>query len=233
MQPARVLLVEDDPATLNLVTLMLTKIGCKVEVARNGKEAVEKYAINAGDYDVIFMDILMPEMDGIEAAKAIREKGFSAIPIIALTASLNADDVEKYREAGIDDFVAKPFHRKIVHEVLEKWAKNRVIVGDLSTLSMKAGLLEGEYLELLRLFVKTSFSNLQLLQSSIECGDREGLERAVHSLKGGALNFEFERLLEIAEDVKMMVLTDQLKEASEAIEELKQFLTALSRLAGQ
>ena len=69
----RILLVEDHPVNQKLAKLMLIKAGCQVEVANNGREAVEKYTTSSTDFDLIFMDVQMPEMDGIEATKAIRE----------------------------------------------------------------------------------------------------------------------------------------------------------------
>ncbi|MBC8394961.1 MAG: response regulator [Deltaproteobacteria bacterium] len=117
----RVLLAEDNLVNQKLATLMLTKAGYQVEVAENGKEAVEKYTVNPSDFDLIFMDVQMPEMDGLEATRAIRDKGFGTIPIVAMTAHAMKGDREKCLDAGMDDYITKPIKRKIVFDILEKW----------------------------------------------------------------------------------------------------------------
>ena len=117
----RILLAEDNPVNQKLAKMMLTKAGYQVEVANNGQETVEKYTTSPEDFDLIFMDVQMPEMDGMEATRAIRKKGFDTIPIVAMTAHAMKGDREKCLEAGMDDYTAKPIKRDIVFEILEKW----------------------------------------------------------------------------------------------------------------
>jgi two-component system sensor histidine kinase/response regulator len=117
----RVLLAEDNLVNQKLATLMLGKAGYAVEVARNGIEAVEKYAAAPDDFDLIFMDVQMPEMDGMEATQKIREKGFDKVPIVAMTAHAMKGDRERCLEAGMNDYITKPIKRERVFEILEKW----------------------------------------------------------------------------------------------------------------
>jgi two-component system sensor histidine kinase/response regulator len=119
----RILLAEDNPVNQKLATLMLTKAGYQVEVAENGKKAVEKYTAAASDFDLIFMDVQMPEMDGMEATRKIRNLKLETrnIPIVAMTAHTMKGDREKCLEAGMDDYITKPIKREIVFEILEKW----------------------------------------------------------------------------------------------------------------
>jgi signal transduction histidine kinase/DNA-binding response OmpR family regulator len=121
----RILLVEDNPVNQKLAKLMLTKAGYQVEVANNGKEAVEKYTESPTDFDLIFMDVQMPVMDGIEATRTIRKNGFGFIPIVAMTAHAMKGDREKCLEAGMDDYVAKPIKRELVFEILDNWIFNK------------------------------------------------------------------------------------------------------------
>jgi len=121
----RVLLAEDNPVNQKLAKLMLTKAGYQVEVANNGQEAVEKYTSSPEDFDLIFMDIQMPKMDGLEATQAIRSKGFDTIPIVALTANAMKGDREMCLEAGMDDYTTKPIKRDIVFGILDKWVFNK------------------------------------------------------------------------------------------------------------
>jgi two-component system sensor histidine kinase/response regulator len=116
----RILLVEDNPVNQKLAKLILSKAGYQVEVANNGLEAVEKFTASPDDFDLIFMDIQMPEMDGIEATKAIREKGFDGIPIVAMTANAMKGDREKFLASGMDDYISKPIKREMVFDVIEK-----------------------------------------------------------------------------------------------------------------
>ena len=121
------LLVEDNPVNKKLATLMLTKGGYLVEIADNGREAVEKFTNSPDDFDLILMDIQMPEMDGMTATQAIRSKGFDTIPIIAMTAHAMKGDREKCIEAGMDDYVTKPIRRETVFQMIEKWIFSREI----------------------------------------------------------------------------------------------------------
>jgi two-component system, sensor histidine kinase and response regulator len=144
-QSVRILMAEDNPVNQKLATLMLKKAGYQVEVANNGKVAFEKYTGSPDDFDLIFMDIQMPEMDGLEATDEIRkwEGRFIAhrsqlkaedekpatrnlqpethIPIVAMTANAMKGDREECLEAGMDDYITKPIRRELVFEVIEKW----------------------------------------------------------------------------------------------------------------
>jgi CheY-like chemotaxis protein len=120
-----ILLAEDNPVNQKLAKTMLTKAGYQVEVANNGQEAVEKYTTSPDDFHLIFMDVQMPEMDGMEATKAIRKRGFDTIPIVAMTAHAMKGDREMCLEAGMDDYITKPIKRDLVFEILEKWVFNK------------------------------------------------------------------------------------------------------------
>jgi CheY-like chemotaxis protein len=92
-----------------------------VDAARNGHEAVAKYTSAPEVFDLILMDVQMPEMDGLGATKAIREKGFYSIPIIAMTANAMKGDRENCLDAGMNDYIPKPIRREHVLEVIRKW----------------------------------------------------------------------------------------------------------------
>jgi two-component system, sensor histidine kinase and response regulator len=123
-QSVRILLVEDNAINQKLATVMLTKGGYQVDVADNGKEAVEKFTVKSDEYDLIFMDIQMPEMDGYEATKTIRKKGFG-IPIIALTANAMKGEQEKCLDAGMNDYISKPIKRDIVFGKINEWVLSK------------------------------------------------------------------------------------------------------------
>ncbi|HEB51181.1 MAG TPA: response regulator [Desulfobulbus sp.] len=120
-QSVRILLAEDNPVNQKLATLILTKAGYRVEAAGNGREAVEMFTSAPDRFDLILMDIQMPEMDGIEATAEIRRRGFTGIPIVAMTANAMKGDREICLDAGMNDYITKPIKRELVFEIIEKW----------------------------------------------------------------------------------------------------------------
>jgi len=117
----RILLAEDNPINQKLARFMLTKAGYQVTTVENGKEAVEVYSSDPGKFDLILMDLQMPEMGGKEATEILRQRGFKKIPIISMTAETMTGDYEKCLEAGMNDYIAKPIKREIVFEKVKKW----------------------------------------------------------------------------------------------------------------
>jgi two-component system, sensor histidine kinase and response regulator len=126
MVSAYVLVVEDNPVNQKIAVRMLEKIGCRVDLAANGAEALRKAA--QSPYDLIFMDCQMPEMDGYEATAEIRrcEGHVKHTPIIAMTAHTMQGDREKCLQTGMDDFLPKPVKKEALSEILQKWAARPV-----------------------------------------------------------------------------------------------------------
>jgi signal transduction histidine kinase len=119
-----ILLAEDNTINQKVALVNLNNLGHNTDVANNGKEAVEMFLKK--NYDLIFMDIQMPEMDGIEATKKIREiekkhNAIRKIPIIAMTANTMEGDKEKYLQAGMNDYVSKPFKQKELVAIFNKY----------------------------------------------------------------------------------------------------------------
>lgn len=124
----RVLLVEDNDINRELAVNVLRLTGVEVDSAVDGKEAVDKFTeAPVGHYDMIFMDIQMPVMDGYEATRTIRsmEREDNDLPIVALTANAFADDVVASMEAGMNEHIAKPLKIKVLHETMGKWLKQK------------------------------------------------------------------------------------------------------------
>lgn len=121
----RILLVEDNELNREIAYEFLSSTGSAVECAEDGKVAVDKMTASPeGYYDLIFMDMQMPVMDGCEAALTIRQlkrKDAGTIPIIAMTANAFADDVLKTREAGMNEHIAKPVDLNTLSRVLDQW----------------------------------------------------------------------------------------------------------------
>jgi TMAO reductase system sensor TorS len=119
-----VLLAEDNPVNQELVKTMLECFGCRVDTVANGREAVD--ACQRAAYDLVFMDCQMPLMDGFEAVRFIREREKTAAahqrtPIVALTAHAFPSDRQRCLDAGMDDYLSKPFRQEHLREVTERW----------------------------------------------------------------------------------------------------------------
>jgi signal transduction histidine kinase/DNA-binding response OmpR family regulator len=140
---ARILLVEDNPVNQRLAQVMLGKAGYPIRLAPNGAVALAEYTQTPDDFDLIFMDIQMPVMDGFTAARQIRrweqtQAGPTGnvdgrhIPVIAMTANALTGDREKCIEAGMDDYLSKPITRDGVFQMVHKWVMKRSDVSHIS-----------------------------------------------------------------------------------------------------
>ncbi len=118
------LIAEDIDINLRIFIAMLKLFGLEADGATNGKEAVEMFYQKEGKYDIILMDMKMPEMDGVEAAIKIRESGIEGakdIPIITLTGSPFMDDRNMCLKAGMNEFITKPISTKEMLELMKKY----------------------------------------------------------------------------------------------------------------
>lgn len=123
----KILLVEDNQINMDVAQYMLEEEGIYVHLAKDGKEAVEQFEkLPAEEIDLILMDVMMPGMDGIEATKLIRsssKENAGTIPIIALTASRNEEDIQRTKEAGMNEYLNKPFDIDATLEIINKYVK--------------------------------------------------------------------------------------------------------------
>ncbi len=122
---ANVLLVEDNPVNLEVARQYLMELGCRVETAENGQEAV--IACGRRRYDLVLMDCQMPVLDGLGATRKIRameqQSGALPMPVVAVTANAYEEDRRACLDAGMDDYLSKPFSPEQLVDVLEKWLK--------------------------------------------------------------------------------------------------------------
>jgi signal transduction histidine kinase len=115
----KILVAEDESLNQLLISTLLEKFGFQIDIAGNGKIVLEKLKKNR--YDIILMDLQMPEMNGFETTYHIRKSKNSTIPIIALTANVTSTDVEKCRAAGMNDYVSKPINNKLLYNTIIKY----------------------------------------------------------------------------------------------------------------
>ncbi len=118
------LVVEDNETNQRLLVLMLEHLGCRVKAVSNGKESLcELSEIN---YDLVFLDVQMPEMDGFEASRRIRDIASTVlnhdVPILAITAHVSLDYQQRCYEAGMNDFIAKPIRMNDLTKAVAKWS---------------------------------------------------------------------------------------------------------------
>ncbi len=116
-----ILLAEDNIINQKLAAYILINGGYHVDVVENGRQVIEKFTTEPDKYDLILMDIDMPEMDGNEATRLLRKKGFVDVPIIAMTAYAMKEDQKECLKVGMNDYIAKPIKRDIVYQMVNKW----------------------------------------------------------------------------------------------------------------
>ena len=206
-----VLVAEDNPTSQIVATAMLEKLGCRADIAANGLEAVEMFAQK--NYDIVFMDLHMPVMDGAEATVTIREQNRNGrrVPIIAFTAGVQESDREKFFKAGVDDFILKPANRKTLEAALRRWTTKKEM-GDggwglasgitpdpipqtpdpIFNEEEALGFVDGDHELLGQLavsFCETAPGLLQNLNAAIAQRDLKAATIAAHTLKGSARMF--------------------------------------------
>jgi two-component system sensor histidine kinase/response regulator len=200
-----ILLAEDNPVNQKLAIRLLEKTGCQVITASNGREALNQLQQSRPvPFDLVLMDIQMPEMDGLEATAAIRDAEKSSgrhLPIIAMTANAMRGDRERYLGGGMDGYISKPIDpRGLFAEI------DRCLAGIIKSAPMTEKLLElrdqvdrvslldrvegdQELLaEIIQVFLADAPQLLVAMQNALQQGDMILLERTAHSMKGAAGN---------------------------------------------
>jgi two-component system sensor histidine kinase/response regulator len=245
LPPLRILLAEDSLVNQRLAVGLLQKHGHTVVVANNGKEAIN--ALEAAHFDVVLMDVQMPEMDGLEATAVIRakeKKTGAHIPIIAMTAHAMKGDREMCLGAGMDDYVSKPIRSEQLFSTLERVliASRKPLTSgtpahaeDADVLDWSAALQrvggDGALLgELVRTFLHESTAHMHEIRSAIHRGDAPRLERAAHSLKGAMRALGVTRPADCAEQLELMGKNADLSGAEELLAVLQNQMLRLAEV---
>ena len=203
---ARILVAEDNPVNQKVAVRLLEKLGCRVDVAADGKEAVKM--VETLPYNLVFMDCQMPEMDGYQATAEIRQRQGVArdTPIIAMTAHAMQGDRDRCLAAGMDDYISKPLRSEALAAVLEQWTlgSGEPSVGadsdagatlasdgpidDAALAGLREAQEEGEpdfLTDLIDQFIREAPQQLRALREALAQGDLQTLAREAHRLKGG------------------------------------------------
>jgi PAS domain S-box-containing protein len=202
-RPLKVLLAEDNHLNQRLATIVLSNLGHTPILARNGREALAM--VQSELPDIVLMDVQMPEMDGLEATRAIRalaDPVLRNIPIIALTAHALRREIERCLDAGMNAFLAKPFQAEALAAKIAEFAntarnplplmaqKAESQALDLGQLNEMVGNDEGFRRELIAIFLTEVPKAIQQMQQAMQYGDSAALAKVAHSIKPSLVLFK-------------------------------------------
>jgi PAS domain S-box-containing protein len=247
---ARVLVVEDNLTNQQVAQVMLEQFGCRVDMAANGREAVDM--LDLLPYDIVFMDGEMPEMDGFEATAEIRRRqADNHIPIVAMTARALQGDRERCLAAGMDDYISKPVQQEDFVAALARWVPavspeslketkeaplevghlgepedDRVPAAlDLATMQRLKNLAQATEASLLGRLLETFQSDaaaqITVLYQAVEGDDRVSLRAAAHTFRGASLNIGARDMGNICQQLENLDSLQTIDTATELIMQLE------------
>jgi CheY-like chemotaxis protein len=215
--PLRILVAEDNPVNQKLAQRILQKMGYKPDLVANGIEVIE--ALRRQQYDLILMDVQMPEMDGLDATREIiREFGEESRPrIIAMTANAMRGDREVCLSAGMDDYISKPIRLVELQEILIRWGNTLIDqtprqpsttyiappeMVDLETIQQLRSLGVGPYMELVKMYLAESFLTIQRIHTARQEDDFASIVLLAHNLNGSSINMGLVQIASVASNLE-------------------------------
>ncbi|MCA0448886.1 MAG: response regulator, partial [Proteobacteria bacterium] len=246
-----VLVAEDNPTNQRVVRKQLEQLGCAADIAVNGLEALEM--AKTGRYALVLMDHHMPEMDGLDATRAIRaienSTGAKRTPIVALTANALRGEAERSFDAGMDDFCAKPLTLAQLARVLRRWLPDRDsaeaemaamvdsvlppaddhTVLDLAHLVATLGAIDDGLREDLQLFIETTEDYVRRIVVAVEARDARTARETAHSAKGAARTAGARELAALMQAIEDSVKQDDFVTAASLAGALRSTLDRVTR----
>ncbi len=229
----KVLVVEDNLVNQKLTCSILKKLGISFEVAYNGEEAITLWQDNS--FDLILMDCQMPVMNGYLATEEIRRQETSShIPIIALTANAMENDDIRCKDAGMDDFLSKPFAINDLISILQKWldeATAKTMTGDTSLGLDYAAInelkesLQDDFDEIVQIYIKSSNNILEQMEQACNAEDHQEVQRLAHSIKSSSANLGAIKLSSLAEDLENQLIENDFSNIKEKIDDMQKLFT--------
>ncbi len=234
----RILLAEDDMVNRQLAEHLLRKFGHKITSVSDGRKAVEAIQTAGFDgFDVVLMDVQMPEMDGVEATAAIRalEAGRPRrLPIIAMTAHAMKGDRSRFLDAGMDGYIAKPVQSQELVSVIEQTVPKpqeaareyqpKPAPQEVIDCKRALSAVDGDselFHELLRIFASVAPATLEKLRTGVERKDAATIEQAAHALKGSMSNFGADDAVQASRRLETMARNGNLEHAAEGLQQLE------------
>ena len=254
-QRLAILVAEDVSVNQLLVEAILARHGHAVTLVENGEEAVNSWQKASGSYDLILMDVQMPIMDGLQATRRIRELESTQgghIPIVAMTAYAMKEDMERCREAGMDDYISKPFQPQDITSVLGRffeidattWTTDaRVEMNSTPVESAGVRVFDREELlvrlggegdmapRLLAMFAENVAGYLMALRQAMDRGDDEQSRIQIHSIMGAAANISAHKMKMTAATLETKIAERQRDTWSDLMERLEDEFREFNRVA--
>jgi len=232
--PLHILIAEDNIVNQKLLARILKQMGYMADVVSNGAEAIE--AVEKNSYDMVFMDVHMPKMDGFEAARQIVNKWDSTKrpKIVAVTADAMEGDREKALQAGMDDYLSKPVRMEQIQAIIERWGQpasftkgdRPAVSGEQFDDSIDERLqqlekeTDGDFVvEIVDSYLEQSKINIGKLRESLDAKDTEQATYYAHSMRGASLNVGAKKLAERCQFIEESLETDSTVDLSPALSE--------------
>jgi CheY-like chemotaxis protein len=244
---AKILLVEDNTINQKLALKLLQKAGHEVQTANNGRLACA--AVEAATFDLILMDVQMPEMDGYAATACIRARaGERRIPIIAMTAHAMTGDRERCLAAGMDDYITKPLDFDELHTLLARWlqptepatAPDLAPKADPVDMAALRLITDGdeEFLrELVELYLADAPERMENLRRAVASRVAITIKQEAHGLKGASANLSAKGLQTLMAEIEQLAAAEQLAEVTDVMQaaesEFGQVQRFLQKVAGR
>jgi CheY-like chemotaxis protein len=213
LQGKRILIAEDDFVNQKLITHSLTPTGVAFDIAGNGLEAIE--LLRKGDYDLILMDINMPEMDGFEATQIIRKDINSSIPIIAMTGWSSRTEGDKFTKVGMNGCLAKPFGLDALYKTLDEifqtnpdintTATTETVIAPTVDMHMLNELAEGdiEYkATIINMFLESMPDTIRQMEQNIDSQDWSSLYKSAHYAKSSLSVIKVAEMYQLAHSIE-------------------------------
>ena len=233
-----ILVVEDNPVNIMVASELLESYGCRITPAGNGLEAIVMF--NKSNFDLILMDCQMPEMDGFEATKNIREieseNSMTATPVVAFTANAMQGDKEKCIGAGMDDYISKPINQNELEETLAKWLPHKLsstpvtekvsnnaeditnnveinTLLDMTIFNNLKSLFKDKFSDVVQQHKITLTENIEKADTALKNNDAETLAAVMHSVKSSSRQFGALQQGEFSEEIEMLARDNKMQEA--------------------
>jgi PAS domain S-box-containing protein len=244
---ATLLVVEDNPIAQEVARYQLEKMGFRTDIAKDGIDALAM--LERSDYALVLMDCHMPQMDGFETTARIRSRcdDKALIPIIAVTASGGSGERDKCLQAGMDDFLLKPFHNEELSRKIASWLPEATRAVDcksplgerrsgiISDVTSRLTELEEDYgkemvLKIIGMFIPDAEGRLAQIDRAIKNDDFHALEQAAHGLKSGAANIGATEMSQLCERLETQGEIGLISDAPETMEKLAASWTVVKNL---